>query len=192
MISVVFQTHGKADISRGMKQYVVPFGTHHIQGADHTAQHAIFIADVLRLESGHTVALLLPPDNGSIIFFRWIKISIGRMLHTLHHGLHNRWYGREIHVSYPHWDPVKAFLHLCARNRNVLYCNRIFSVAIQNRSKIVFHNHLFPFVSIVNLFSSYRVFGLASIFYMRNTKKASKSRHLLCDSEAFCAMMDIL
>ena len=145
MISVVFQTHGKADISRGMKQYVVPFGTHHIQGADHTAQHAIFIADVLRLESGHAVALLLPSDNGSVIFFRWIKISVCRMLHTLHHSLHNRWCGREIHVSYPHRDPVKAFLHLCARNRNVLYCNRIFSVAIQNRSKIVFHNHLFSF-----------------------------------------------
>ncbi len=76
IVTVILQTAGKSNISRGMEQYLVPFGTNHIQRAYHTAQYAVFITDTLFGQPLYAVPLFLPADNRLIIFFLRFKISI--------------------------------------------------------------------------------------------------------------------
>ena len=46
-ISVIFQTHGKANVGRGMKQYTVALRTQYIQCADNAPQNSVLITDAL-------------------------------------------------------------------------------------------------------------------------------------------------
>ena len=68
VIPVIFQGFGEPDVSRGVQQNLVAFGTKYIQGAEHTAEYAVFIADALLRQPLYAVACFLPSDDGIIIF----------------------------------------------------------------------------------------------------------------------------
>ena len=142
MIAIVRQAVGKANVGRAVEQHVVPFGAQNVQRGDHAAQHAVFVADVFRLQAGNAVVALLPADNGIVIFRRGVKIAEGRMLHPFDHGLLNGGNHGEIHIRHPHGDHVESLpgrgIGRTGRAHGV-NGDGVLSPAIQNGSKVVFH-----------------------------------------------------
>ena len=144
MIAVILQRLGKADVGRSMDQHVVSPGAEYIEGADDPAQDAVGVADVLLLKALHAVALLLPADDGLIVFLPGIEVAVGRMLHTACDGLRDGGGGGEIHVGHPHGDGVKAVPGGAGGHRidaQGIYSNGVHAPALQNGSKIIFHGN---------------------------------------------------
>ena len=90
-----------------MQQHLIPAGADAVQCADHAAQHAVFIADVLRLQAGDPVGLALPADDGIIISIRRGKVAVQRVLRPLQNGLLHAGGGGKVHICHPHGDGVK-------------------------------------------------------------------------------------
>ena len=67
-VSVILQSMPETDIERALDQHGIPAGAQDVQGGDDAAQHAVFIADMLCCETGDTVTLFLPADDGLIVF----------------------------------------------------------------------------------------------------------------------------
>ena len=137
VVAIVFQSMGEAHISGRMDQDVITLGAHHIQRADHAAQNAVGVADVLGFQTLHTVALLLPVDNGIVILITGPEIAVDGMLRALDDRFRDRGCRGKIHVRDPHGDQVKTFLRL---SRRKIHCQSILAVTVQDGSKIVFHN----------------------------------------------------
>ena len=55
---------GKADVGGAVQQDLVARAGERAEGGDHAAEHAVLVADVLRLEAGDAVARLVPADDG--------------------------------------------------------------------------------------------------------------------------------
>ena len=142
VIAIVRQAVGKADVGRAVEQHVVPFGAQNVQRGDHAAQHAVFVADVFRLQAGDAVVVFLPADDGIVVFRRGVKVAEGRMLRPGDHGLLNGGNHGEIHVRDPHGNHVKALpgrgIGRTGRAHGV-NGDGVLSPAIQNGSKVVFH-----------------------------------------------------
>ena len=93
-----------------MNQNLIALGTQNTQSADHTAQHAVFVADVLGFQTLCTVVIFLPFDNLCEVFLTGIEITEGRLLGSADHGLLDSGADREVHIGDPHGDHIKAFL----------------------------------------------------------------------------------
>ena len=151
VIAVVGEGTGEADVGGGVQQHVVTLGAEHVQGADHAAQNAVFIADVLPLQAGDPVAGLVPLDNGVEVLLGGLEIAEGRMLGPLDDGLGDGRAGREVHVGHPHRDGVQAILDLYVRQglhnevaRGVRLGDHVdgdgvLAMAVHDRGEIVLH-----------------------------------------------------
>ena len=141
VVAVVLQRPGKADVGGRVEQHAVPPGAEHVHGADHAAQHAVFVADALSGKAGDVAALLLPADDGVKIFIAGGEIAEGRVLGPGDHGIGNGVEHGEIHVRHPHGDGVEAVLG-CTGGGAVaqsVQCDGVLTLPVQNTGKIVFH-----------------------------------------------------
>ena len=141
-IAVVLQCVGEADVGGGVNQHIVPPGAQHIQGADHAAQYAVGIGDVLR-GHGNAVVGFVPAEDGIKILLPGAEIAIGRMLGPLDDGLGHRGHRGEIHIRHPHGNQIEALPagavgaeHGVPRS---IHRNGIHSLPVQDGSKIIFH-----------------------------------------------------
>ena len=149
IVAVVFQAVGKADIGRRMQQHLVSLGAEYIESADDAPQHAVLIADALRRKPCYAVLLLLPADDGLIVFLRRIKIPESRMLGPFDHLLLHCGNRRKIHIRDPHGNDVKA-LPGRSRRGSLAGTHRIqgdgvLSPSVHNRCEIIFSHDLASF-----------------------------------------------
>ena len=127
-----------------MNKHLVPTRAHHGKGIGNTAEHPIFIADILGLQPHDPVATLMPPGDAIVILLRILEISEARMLEPLSHGAQHRRSGGKPHIGHPHGDDVKPFAHngvdraqRATGNRSgCIRGNRIVSHAIDNVREI--------------------------------------------------------
>ena len=143
IVAVVFQAAGKADVSGAVHQHLVAPGADAVQGADHAAQHAVLIADVLLFQSGHAVAPGLPLDDGVVVLVAGVKVAECRVLDAGNDLLLDGGHHREVHVRHPHGDGVKALLggRGGKAGAQAVHGDGIFAVAFENGRKIVFHDN---------------------------------------------------
>ena len=126
-----------------MQQHVVPFGAQHVQGRDHAAQHAVFIADALFCQAGDAVALLLPADDGVVVVVAGGEVAKEGVVHPLLDGLCNGGHRGEVHVRHPHGDHVEALLGglgAVAPFCQAIHRDGVPPVPVDNAGKIVFHS----------------------------------------------------
>ena len=141
VVAVVVEAVGKADVGGAVHQHLVAPGADAVQRADHAAQHAVLVADVLCLQPGDAVALCLPLDDGVIILFGGRIVAEGRVLHPGDHFLLHGGHRGKVHVGHPHGDGVKALFGGRGRKAVAQPVHRqcVLAVAVQQRCKIVFH-----------------------------------------------------
>ena len=132
-----------------MEQHLVSLGAEHVEGADDPAQHAILIADALRGQALYAVLLLLPADDGLIIFLGRIEIAEGRMLGPFDHFLLHRGDRRKVHIRDPHGNDVKALLGRSRRGSlagtHRIQGDGVLSPSVHNRCEIIFSHDLASF-----------------------------------------------
>ena len=135
-----------------MQQDRIPPGTKHIQRADHSAQHAVFITDMFFFQAAYAIPDLMPANDLFKIFLPGRKIPERRVRHPFCDGLLDRRNHREIHIRHPHGDLIKARSQLCLRKicgsriRSVrrsryIHCDRILSPPVQDTGKIILQNN---------------------------------------------------
>ena len=139
VISRIYQTACKADISRRMHQHMISFGTKYSQCTKDTPKHTIFVSDTFFRQTTRTMPRFLPFYNRFKIFLTRIKIPICRMLCPLNNCLRDGRNCLKIHICHPHRNPAEALSHLYIFKRNDIYRNRIFSGTVHNCRKIIFH-----------------------------------------------------
>ena len=153
MEPVVLQAVGKADVGRRVDQHMIPVGAEDLQGADHPAQNAVLISDMLRRQSGNAVAAGLPVYDPLKILLRRTEISEGRMFGSFNDMLLNGGHCGEIHIRHPHGDHGKSFFYLHALDSQHsrfhgplhLQGDGVFSSPVHKCRKIVFHILTSPF-----------------------------------------------
>ena len=138
VVAVILQSVGEAHIGRGVDQHIIAPGTHHIQGADHTAQNAVGIADVLALQTFHAVAVALPVDDGVVILITGQEIAVAGVLGTLDDGFGDGGRGGEVHVRHPHGNQVKAVSGLAG---GIVHSQSVHAMAVDDGGKIIFHGN---------------------------------------------------
>ena len=109
-VAAILQTAGEADVGGRVEENLVSPGADGPQGAENTAQNAVFIADALPGQTGDAVAVLLPADNGFVVFAGWLEVAVGRVLSPGNDGPGDGGEGGEIHIRHPHGDEIKALL----------------------------------------------------------------------------------
>ena len=75
VIAVVFQAAGKADVGRAQNEDLVAARAEDVQRRHNAAQHAVFIADMLRQQALHTILRPLPVDDGVKIRLRRAEVA---------------------------------------------------------------------------------------------------------------------
>ena len=143
VVAVGGEAFGETNVGRGVDQHLVSLGTEDPQGADHTAQHAVFIADVLRLQSGNTVSPLLPADDGGVVFLRRAEVAVKGVFHPLDNSLWHSGTGSEVHVGHPHRDEVKTLFRAKgghAASTHAVDGHSIPTLSLDEAGKIVFHH----------------------------------------------------
>ena len=159
VVAVVFQSVGEANVGGGVEQHIIAPGAEHVQSADHTAQDTVGIADVLGLQAFHTVAELVPADDGIVVFLPGGEVAIGRMLGPLDDGFGNGGHRGEVHVGHPHGDQVEALLGSGdgkSGGTGGIHGNGIHAMTVHDGSEIVFHSES-PFVYIVGFIIASKV-----------------------------------
>ena len=143
-VAVAFDAVGEADVGGGVDKDFVSGGTQHPQGADQSAQHAVFIADARPSQASDVVARLLPADDGVKIFLRGGKIAESGVLCPLDQGLGDGRNSGEVHVRHPHGDRVKTFLGSAGGGAVAQGVNGdgVLASAVEDTGKIVFHLYL--------------------------------------------------
>ena len=141
LVTVVGDAAGKADIGRAVQQHAVAGGRKGGQRADHTAKHAVFIADMFGQHALDIVALLLPADDGVVIFRRGAEIAVGRVGGTADDRFRDGGRRGEVHIGHPHRDHIKAGF---GRRRGkplaeTVHRNSVHPMAVHDRGKIKLH-----------------------------------------------------
>ena len=142
LVAVVFQTCCEAYVCRAVNQDVITAGADAVQCTDNSAQNAIFVANVLGLQTGDTVTCFLPADDGLIIFRRGFEVTEGRVTGPFDDRLLYGRYSREVHVCYPHRDGIEAFFRRGRRETIALqavYCDGISAMPVNDGSEVIFH-----------------------------------------------------
>ena len=80
----------------------------HIDRARDKSVHAVFISDIFSGETCHMVPLLLPPDDGIVVYILRLKIPEQRMLCSSDDGFRDCRTGLEVHIRHPHWNKIKS------------------------------------------------------------------------------------
>ena len=131
-----------------MEQHLITPGAHNVQRSNHSAQHPVFIADMLLGQPGDAVAFLVPADDSVIIIIGGGEIAKGRVLRPLDDGGGNRGNGGEVHIRHPHGDGVETLTGGAggetAGLSNGIHSNGVPSAAVHDGGEIVFHRKSFP------------------------------------------------
>ena len=141
-VAVVLKRVGEADVGGAVNEHLVAPGAEGVQRRHHAAQDAIFVADVLLLESRNAVSDLVPADDGVKVFRRGSEVAEGGMLRALDHGADDGGDNGEIHIRHPHGDGVEAGKRGIGAEPGLthhVHGDGVLSPAIHDGSKIVFH-----------------------------------------------------
>ena len=108
-----------------------------------TAQHAVFVADVLRRQALDAVTAALPFDDAVEVLGARIEIAEHGVLGTLNDVFLDRGHRGKIHVSHPHGNAVEALVG-CVRSHTGdltpgVNGYGVHTVAVDKRAKVVFH-----------------------------------------------------
>ena len=111
-----------------------------------TAQHTVFVADVLRCQALDAITATLPFDDAVEVLGARIEIAKHGVLGALNDVLLDRGHRGKVHVRYPHGDAVEALVG-CARSHTGnltpgVNGDGVHAVAVDKRSKVVFHAEL--------------------------------------------------
>ena len=111
------------------------------QSADHTAHHAVGVADMLRQQAGNLILLGLPAEDGVKIFLPGLKVAEGGMLCPGDDGFLHSGNRGEIHIRHPHRDGIKAFPGSAGQTGQTQCIHRkgIHTFALHDRGKVKFH-----------------------------------------------------
>ena len=143
VVAVIGQGGGEADIGGGVKQNVVTLGAENVQGAGDAAQNTVGIANVLALQTFHTVADIVPADDAVIVFLPGGEIAVGCVLRALDDGFGNGGAGGEIHIRDPHGNHIETIFGTCGAESGGLthsvHRDGIHAPAVHNGGEIVFH-----------------------------------------------------
>ena len=144
MVAVILKAACKADVGRAQDENVIPLRAVDVQGRYNAAQHAVFIADVLRKKTLHTVLCPLPVDDSLVIRIRRTEITEEGVLDARSDGLRNGRDGCKVHVRDPHGKKCRAVLRCVGRKArhgaDTVDSQRVHSMAVINGRKIVMHN----------------------------------------------------
>lgn len=75
-----------------------------------TAQHAVFVADMLRCQALDAITAALPFDDAVEVLGARIEIAKHGVLGTLNDVLLDRGHRGEVHVGHPHGNAVEALV----------------------------------------------------------------------------------
>ncbi|EJX00356.1 hypothetical protein EVA_11539 [gut metagenome] len=87
----------------------------------------------------NAVSLLLPVDYAVEIFVTQGEIAERREFKSLLYCLQHRRSGGETHIGYPHGYGFKTLVRLYICKRNNIGGYGVFSAAVKNSGKIIFH-----------------------------------------------------
>ena len=137
---------GKTDVGGAMDQHRVA-GLHiGAQRRHDAAQHAVFVADMLRRQTLNAVATALPFEDAVEVLGARIKVAKHRVLGTLNDVFLDRGDGGKVHVGHPHGDAVEALVrHVRSHTGDLapgVNGDGIHTVAVDKRGKVVFHAEL--------------------------------------------------
>ena len=141
-----FDRLGKADVGGAVDQHRIARLDICAQGRHDTAQHAVFVADMLRKQALNTVAAALPFDDAIEVLVARIEIAKHGVLGALNDVLLDRGHRGKVHVRHPHGNAVEALVG-CARSHAGdlapgVNGDGVHAVAVDKRSKVVFHAEL--------------------------------------------------
>ena len=130
---------GKAHIGRGVDEQLFARRGESLERGAQAAQHAVFIANVLRFQSLCAVAGFVPVDDGVVVELRQLEIAEVRHLHALSDRVQNRGRGGKGHVRNPHGDHVEARVGLYVVKGDFIRRKAVMPRAVENGGKVVFH-----------------------------------------------------
>ena len=141
-----FDGLGKADVGGAVDHYRIARLDIRAQRRHDTAQHAVFVADMLRRQALDAVAAALPFDDAVEILGARIEIAKHGVLGTLNDVLLDRGHRGKVHVGHPHGNAVEALVG-CVRGHTGglaprVNGNGVHAVAVDKRAKVVFHAEL--------------------------------------------------
>ena len=108
-----------------MQKYVISPGTHDIKCADDAAQYTIFISDMLWLKICDTMSVLLPADDGIIVFLTVVEITECRVVYTFMDSLLDVRQTDKVHICNPHRNDIKAVFDCNTRKMAFAFCRQI-------------------------------------------------------------------
>ena len=141
-----FDGLGKADVGRAVDQHRIARLDIRAQRRHDTAQHAVFVADMLRRQALNAVAAALPFDDAVEILGARIEIAKHGVLGTLNDVFLDRGHRGKVHIGHPHGNAVEALVG-CVRSHTGDLAPRVngdgvHAVAVDKRAKVVFHAEL--------------------------------------------------
>ena len=137
---------GKADVGGAMDQHRIAWLDIRAQRRHDTAQHAVFVADMLRCQALDAITAALPFDDAVEVLGARVKVAKHGVLGTLNDVLLDRGHRSEVHVGHPHGNAVESLVG-CIRSHTGDLTPRVngdgvHAVAVDKRAKIVFHAEL--------------------------------------------------
>ena len=141
-----FDGLGKADVGGAVDQHRIARLNIRTQRRHNTAQHAVFVADMLGRQALNAVATALPFDDAVKVLGTRIEVAEHRVLGALDDVLLDRGHRGEIHVGHPHGNAVEALVG-CVRSHTGdlapgVNGDGVHAVAVDKRAKVVFHAEL--------------------------------------------------
>ena len=141
-----FDGLGKADVGGAVDQYRIARLDIRAQRRHDTAQHAVFIADMLRCQALDAITAALPFDDAIEVLGTRIEVAKHGVMDALNDVLLDRGHRGEVHVRHPHGYAVEALVG-CVRGHTGdlaprVNGNGVHAVAVDKRAKVVFHAEL--------------------------------------------------
>ena len=141
-----FDRLGKADVGRAVDQHRIARLDIRAQGRHDAAQHAVFVADMLREQALDAITAALPFDDAVEVLVARIEIAKHGMLGALNDVLLDRGHRGKVHVRHPHGNAVEALVRRVRSHAGDLAPgvngDSIHAVTVDKRSKVVFHAEL--------------------------------------------------
>ena len=106
---------GKADVGGAVDQHRIARLDIRAQRRHDTAQHAVFVADMLREQVLDTIAAALPFDDAVKVLVARIEIAKHGMLRALNDVFLDRGHRGKVHVGHPQGNAVETLVG-CVRS----------------------------------------------------------------------------
>ena len=134
---------GKADVGGAVDQHRIARLDIRAQRRHDTAQHAVFVADMLRRQALDAITAALPSDDAVEVLGTRIEVAKHGVLGALNDVFLDRGHRGKVHVGHPHGNAVEALVG-CVRSHTGDLTPRVngdgvHAVAIDKRAKVVFH-----------------------------------------------------